>query len=162
MTEKIRVDEWVRRPSTADQLLEFLGKHLVAYPDGRSEDRAGGHCIALNPETQTVSLRRYDNGAVREFPWSTTDFRHTTEIDSPFMDLEVSDIRRFDWFYAADGSPVTEPIILVGVVDLVKPDAVVLWVRDAAYDGGGWWASLKAEDAAKHSLRLVQLIKDAE
>lgn len=160
MTEKVRIDRWVRKPESAEQLAEFLGKHMVAYPFGNAEKRAGGQFIGMDTGTRTASLRRYDTGAVREFPWLTTDFRYTTEIESPFTDLKPGSVRRFEWFHDDDGKPVTEPITLVGTVDLAKPEIAHLWVRDHRYDAGGWWASLKAEDAARHALRPMNLKQD--
>jgi hypothetical protein len=158
--ELFRIELWIRKPESADQLTDCIGKHLVAYPGGSVEEKSGGQLIAVNPDARTASLRRYDTGEIREFPWRTTDFRQTAVIESPFAELPVGVGRRFEWFYGDDGRAVDQPITLVGTVDLVKPDVATLWVRDARYEEGGWWAELKAEDAARHALRPVNLKSD--
>ncbi|MGW0536322.1 hypothetical protein [Streptomyces sp. NPDC003032] len=162
--ESLRADRWIRKPKSADQLLEYLGKHMVAYPSGSDNelDKAGGQFIALDPEARTVSLRRYDDGAVREFPWGTTDLRYTTDIESPFVKLPVGAVRRFEWFWGDDDRALEEPVTLVGTVDAVTPGMAHLWVRDHRFEYGGWWASLKHEDAAKHALRPVNLKQGRE
>lgn len=155
--ELFRIDQWIRKPESADQLVDRIGKHLVAHPSGRDNelDKAEGLFIALNPDARTVSLRRYDTGEILEFPWQTTDFRQTAVIESPFAKLPVGSVRRFEWFIGDNGRAVDQPITLVGTVDLVKPGVATLWIRDARYGEGGWWAELKAEDAARHALRPV-------
>ncbi|MFD7537454.1 MULTISPECIES: hypothetical protein [unclassified Streptomyces] len=241
MTE-LRIDQWIKKPESAEQLLDHLGEHLVAYPSGSDipSDRVGGQFIALNPSARTISLRQYDTGEIRQFDWHATDFRITDLIEAPFAELSLGSVRRFEW-YSGDngrevGQPITlvgsdplcqcpadlsskcqrrgqtrrstvreicqpglngpcqlrnstdlldesadkppgqrhetagqsdagrqikpEPTTLVGTVDLVKPDVVTLWVRDARYNDGGWWAELQAEDAARHALRTVNLTSD--
>ncbi|MGW3860401.1 hypothetical protein ACWEDZ_02810 [Streptomyces sp. NPDC005047] len=159
---EVRIDRWVKTPDSAEQLVDYLGRHLVAYPYGQAQFKAGGQFIGMDPAAQTVSLRRYDNGQVREFPWNTTDFRFTTFIESPFTELKVGCVRRFEWFHGPDGTPVDTPITLVGTVDQVKPEQVQLWVRDATYDTGGWWAAIKAEEVDRHALRPTNLKQDRE
>lgn len=122
----------------------------------------GGQLIALDPEAQTASLRRYDDDTVSVVPWLGTEFRATTSIDNPFKDLKVKARRRFEWFQDADGRETRTPRTLVGTVDHVTPEKVHLWVRDEAYSGGGWWATIHAGDAARHSLRAVNLTQDTE
>ena len=81
-----------------EELTEYIGKHMVAHilTAEPPNDTAGGQLIGIDPEKKTASLRRYDNGEVREFRWSTTHFRYTTFIESPFTDLTVGEERRFE------------------------------------------------------------------
>lgn len=157
---ELRIDEWVKAPATVEQLEGYLGKHMVAYPFGSTQDKAGGHFIGLDPEKQTVSLRRYDNAEVREFPLSTTDFRYTTAIESPFTGLKPGDERRFEWFDGFDGMPLEQPTTFVGRVSQVKPDVVFLWVTDPEHRQGGWRAEIKASNADRHALRPLDLKQD--
>ncbi|MEU0214040.1 hypothetical protein ABZ281_02585 [Streptomyces sp. NPDC006265] len=150
----------IRSPKSADELVEYIGKHLVAIPFSREGEIAGGQLISVDPETRTASLRRYDNDFVNVVPWLGTEFRYSVSIDNPFWDLKPGSKRRFEWFHDADGRETSTPRTLVGTVDLVKPELAHLWVRDDAYSAGGWWATIHAEDAAKHSLRAVNLKQD--
>ncbi|MEU1552221.1 hypothetical protein ABZ517_05790 [Streptomyces scabiei] len=152
----------VTSPESAEALLDYIGKHLVAVPVSRPGDKASGQLIALDPEAQTASLRRYDNDCVTVVPWLGTEFRATTCIDAPFAELKPGARRRFEWFHDADGRETHERRTLVGTVDLVKPEVVHLWVRDEAYSAGGWWATIHAADAARHSLRAVNLTQGTE
>ncbi|MGI5137775.1 hypothetical protein [Streptomyces sp. CA-106110] len=158
-----REDTWIRSPKSPEDLVTYLGKHMVAYPFGRAEDKSGGQFIGMDTGTQTASLRRYDTGQVTEFPLFTTDFRYTRFVETPFTGLTVGEMRRFDWFYDDAGRPTDTPITLIGTVDFMEPDRIVLWVRDLSYGAGGWWATIRAADAPRHSLRrLCVLNEDAE
>ncbi|NIY68109.1 hypothetical protein [Streptomyces malaysiensis] len=151
-------DEWIEYPESADDLVQYLGKHIVAYPFAQETDKYGGQLVALDPQNHTASLRRYDTGEIMEFPWPTTKFRHRPIAESPYAELKVGDLRLFAWFHDADGHSLTEPITLVGTVDRITQDAVSLWVEDNRYEPSrGWWARLRAEDADKHALRPVDL-----
>jgi len=156
------VDAEITSPTSAEELVDYLGQHLVAIPVSRPDDKSGGQFIALDPEAKTVSLRRYDNGHVTVVPWLGTRFVHTACIDDPFTDLEVGAKRRFEWFLDADGRELRIPRTLVGTVDMVKDGTAHLWVRDEAFTGGGWWAPIPAQDAARHSLRAVNLNPSSE
>ncbi|MFC9755147.1 hypothetical protein [Streptomyces sp. NPDC056921] len=153
----VRHDIWIERPESAEKLNDYMGLHLVAYPHGRSAKKSGGQLIGLDTEKQTVSLRRYDTGDITEFPLSTTVFRYTTVIESPYKGLAVGQRRLFEWYWDADGHPITEPVTLVGSVEKVQDGGVTFWVSDNRTGGHGWWAHLKNEDAAKHAVRTVDL-----
>ncbi|WP_329147119.1 hypothetical protein OIU91_16440 [Streptomyces sp. NBC_01456] len=156
MSAELRTDTWINYPESAENLLPFMGKHMVAYPFAQEAEKSGGQLIGLNPEERTASLRRYDTGAITEFPWPTTKFRYTVIVESPYADLEVGNVRRFEWFMCEHDYPTDTPRTLVGTVDSIQPDHVVLWVRDRKTGAaGGWWAHLKNEDAEKHQLRPV-------
>ncbi|WP_326745368.1 hypothetical protein [Streptomyces sp. NBC_01760] len=158
---ELRTDIWVDYPEKADDLLPFMGKHLIAYPFAQVAEKSGGQLIGVNPEERTASIRRYDTAEVTEFPWPTTKFRHTTTVESPYADLEVGAVRRFEWFECKDGYPIDTPRTLVGTVDSVQASQIVLWVRQPGYGtSGGWWAHLKNEDAQKHNLRPANLKAD--
>ncbi|MFJ5725811.1 hypothetical protein [Streptomyces sp. NPDC093149] len=104
-----------------------------------------------------MSLRRYDTGDITEFLLLTTVFRHATVIESPYKDLTVGQRRLFEWYWDADGRPITEPVTLVGTVEKVQDGGVTFWVNDNHMSGRGWLAYLKNEDAAKHAVRTVDL-----
>ncbi|MFC9505479.1 hypothetical protein [Streptomyces sp. NPDC057002] len=156
------VDATIRSPESAEELADYIGKHLVAIPFSREGDTVGGQLVALDPEAKTASLRRYDNDFLNVVPWLGTEFRHAACIDNPFKNLKVGSKRRFEWFLDIEGRETRIPRTLVGTVDDVTPEKVLLWVRDEAYTGGGWWAPVKAEDADRHSLRAVNLKQPSE
>ncbi|MFC4463991.1 hypothetical protein ACFPH6_05340 [Streptomyces xiangluensis] len=155
---ELRIDKWIKTPTSAEELTEYIGKHMVAHiltatpPD----DKAGGQLIGIDPEKKTASLRRYDNGDVREFPWNTTHFRYTTFIESPFTDLKVGEERRFEWFEDATGMPLETPATFTGTVRRRTPETAYLWVTDPKYRAGGWQAEIKAENADRHALRPLK------
>ncbi|MGW3763050.1 hypothetical protein [Streptomyces sp. NPDC005131] len=158
---ELRTDTWINYPETDVDLLPYMGKHLIAYPFAQVAEKSGGQLIGLNPEERTASIRRYDTGEITEFPWPTTKFRHTTTVESPYADLELGDIRRFEWFLSDHDYPTDTPRTLVGTVDAVQADRIVLWVGDPEFGtAGGWWAHLKNEDAQKHNLRPTDLKAD--
>ncbi|MCX5103471.1 hypothetical protein [Streptomyces sp. NBC_00439] len=157
MTATLRYDDWIERPDSVKKLIQYMGLHLVAYPDGSSAKKFGGQVVSLDPEKQTVSLRRYDTSDITIFPLPTTVFCYTTVIESPYQDLAVGQRRQFEWYWDADGRPMTEPVTLVGTVEKVKDSGVTFWVPDNRMGGHGWWAHLKNEDAVKHAVRTVDL-----
>lgn len=148
MTEA-RKDTWINYPTSAAPLLDYIGKHLVAYPFNREEEKAGGQCIAINPTSETVSLRRYDTGEITEFPWTTTRFRHPRQVEDPFAGLRIDDKVLFEWFDGVDNPPVT----LTGVVDERTSTHIAIWTEGGDGPPQGWWAYINANDAARHSLR---------
>lgn len=156
------VDAVIRSPESAEALADYLGKHLVAEPINGLGNKAGGQLIGLDPQARTASLRRYDNDFVNVVPWLGTEFRHTTCIDNPFKDLKAGSKRRFEWFLDTEGRETRIPRTLVGTVDLIKDGKAHLWVCDEAYSAGGWWAAIRAQDAARHSLRAVNLKQSSE
>ncbi|MFJ2420183.1 hypothetical protein [Streptomyces brevispora] len=153
----VRHDIWIERPASTDPLLDYIGLHLVAHPGGSLARRSRGQLIALDPEALTASIRRYDTGAITEFRLPDTIFRYTTVIESPYTDLAVGQRRLFEWYWDANGHPITEPETLVGSVEKVADGGATLWVNDPRMGGNGWWAYLKNEDAAKHAVRPVDL-----
>lgn len=157
-----RNDVWIRNAATQEVFLEYLGKHLVALPFGREEEKVGGQFIGLNPKAETVTLRDYATGEKTELPWFTTHFRYRTHIESPFAGLAVGMIRRFEWHYDRDGNALILPVSCLGTVDKVTGDSVDLWVRDGSYPSGGWRAHIRAADAALHSVRPPHLINPDE
>ncbi|MFF8918058.1 hypothetical protein ACF08M_33330 [Streptomyces sp. NPDC015032] len=157
MTATLRYDVWIERPDAVEKLIQYMGLHLVAYPHGSSAKKFGGQVVGLDPEKQTASLRRYDTGEITEFLLPTTIFHYTTVIESPYQDLAVGQRRLFEWYWDADGRPITEPVTLVGTVEKVKDSGVTFWVTDNRMGGHGWWAHLKNKDAAKHAIRTVDL-----
>ncbi|MEV7395445.1 hypothetical protein [Streptomyces sp. NPDC091215] len=156
---ELRIDKWIRAPKSADELTEYIGKHMVAYvlTDLPPDDKVGGLLIGIDPEKKTASLRRYDSGAVREVPWATTYFRHTTIVESPFTELKVGDERRFEWFEDATGMPLDTPVTFIGTVRRRTPETAYLWVVDSEYEAGGWQAEIKAENVDRHALRPLNL-----
>lgn len=158
----MRIDLWIKSATSVDPFSEFMGKHLEAHPFGLARDAFGGQLIGLSPDAETASLRRYDTGEIREFPWFTTNFKVPAHIESPFTELAVGMIRRFELFEDTDGSPLKVPRSLLGTVDKVTPEAVDLWVRDRSFPIGGWWLHIKADDAAKYSLRPPVSVKPSE
>jgi hypothetical protein len=146
---------WIDKADGVEDFTDVMGKHLVALPFGRQEEKFGGLCIGADPNKQTTSIRRYDTGEVRQFDWFTTRFMHSTEIETPYVDLEVGAVRRFEWWLDEDGYDLTEARELVGTVDAVDANGVCLWVKDKSWPGGGWWARLRNEDAPRHALRPV-------
>ncbi|MGA5506896.1 hypothetical protein [Streptomyces umbrinus] len=155
---ELRIDKWIKAPTSAEELTEYIGKHMVVHilTAEPPNDKAGGQLIGIDPEHKTASLRRYDNGEVREFRWSTTHFRYTTFIESPFTDLTVGEERRFEWFEDSRGMPVETPVTFTGTVRRRTPEAAYLWVADPEYRAGGWQAELKAENADRHALRPLK------
>lgn len=132
---ELRIDKWIKAPTSAEELTEYIGKHMVAHilTAEPPNDTAGGQLIGIDPEKKTASLRRYDNGEVREFRWSTTHFRYTTFIESPFTDLTVGEERRFEWFEDSRGMPVETPVTFTGTVRRRTPEVAYLWVADPEY-----------------------------
>ncbi|MEV7870169.1 hypothetical protein AB0P17_29680 [Streptomyces sp. NPDC088124] len=151
---ELRADTWINSPQAAEELLPFVGQHMVAHPIAQGAQKSGGQLIGVNREKRTASLRRYDTGEITEFPWTTTRFRHTTFVKTPYAGLKVGDVRRFDWYVNEDGQPIDTPRTLVGTVDSIEHSHVSLWVRDPKFGiSGGWWAHLKNQDTEKHALR---------
>lgn len=150
---EIRSDTWIKNATTAEAFLEYLGKHLVALPFGREEEKVGGQFIVLDPKAETVTLRNYATGDKTELPWFTTHFRYSITIESPFTGLAVGMIRRFEWHHDRDGNPLAVPITYLGTVVKVSPTFVDLWVRDESFQVGGSWVRIHAADAARHSVR---------
>ncbi|MFF7987760.1 hypothetical protein ACFZDK_53525 [Streptomyces sp. NPDC007901] len=156
---EFRIDKWINTPKSTDELIEYIGKHMVAHiltalpPD----DKVGGLLIGIDPEKKTASLRRYDNGAVREVLWGTTNFRYTTFIESPFTELKVGDEHRFEWFEDAAGMPLDTSVTFTGTVRRRTPETAYLWVADPEYGVGGWQAEIKAENVDRHALRPLDL-----
>ncbi|MFB7917044.1 hypothetical protein [Streptomyces sp. NPDC056061] len=159
---EIRTDVWITNAASPEQLLPYLGKHLVALPFGREGEKASGQFISLDPTAETVALRDYSTGIVTELPMFTTHFRYSTTIESPFAGLAVGMIRRFEWHHDHYGNPLALPVSYLGTVDKVAANAVHLWVRDTTHQAGGWWAHIKADDAAKHSIRPPSAAAPAE
>ncbi|MFK0111658.1 hypothetical protein [Streptomyces sp. NPDC091217] len=161
---ELRIDKWIRTPKSADELTEYIGKHMVAHiitappPD----DTVGGLLIGIDPEKKTASLRRYDSGVVREVLWNTANFRYTTFIESPFTELKVGDERRFEWFEDVTGMPLDTPVTFTGTVRRRTPETAYLWVADAEDGAGGWQAEIKAENVDRHALRPLNLKQSSE
>ncbi|MGW6604827.1 hypothetical protein [Streptomyces sp. NPDC055036] len=163
MNGVLRTNTWINYPETAEDLLPFIGKHMVAYAFAQEAEKSGGQLIGLNPEERTASNRRYDTGETTGFPWPTTKFRHTETVESPYADLKVGNVRRFEWFMCEHDYPTDTPRTLVGTVDSVQAGQVVLWVRDPSFkSAGGWWAHLKNEDAERHMLRPAKINSDSQ
>ncbi|MFJ3779801.1 hypothetical protein ACIPX0_49885 [Streptomyces sp. NPDC090075] len=156
---EIRIDKWIRTPKSADELTEYIGKHIVAHilTSLSPDDEVSGLLIGIDPEKKTASLRRYDSGAVREVPWNTANFRYTTFIESPFTELKVGDERRFEWFEDATGMPLDTPVTFVGMVSRRTQETAYLWVADPEGGADGWHAEIKAENVDRHALRPLNL-----
>ncbi|WP_274032637.1 hypothetical protein [Streptomyces sp. MMBL 11-1] len=159
---EIRTDVWIRNATSAEVFLDYLGKHLVALPFGREEDKVGGQFVVLDPAAETLSLRNYATGAITELPWFTTHFRYSTYIESPFTGLAVGMVRRFEWHHDRNGNPLVLPTSHLGTVDKVTDTYIDLWVRDASYQAGGWSGRINASDAARHSVRAPHLKNPSE
>ncbi|MEV5264753.1 hypothetical protein [Streptomyces werraensis] len=157
-----RVEIWIRCATSMTQFLDYFGNHIVAYPLGVEQDAFGGQFIMLDPTAETVGLRRYDTGEIRQFPWFTTSFKVTTHIESPFAELTVGMVRRFEWWSEPDGQALLEPVSLLGTVTAVTAGAVELWVRNRSLPEGGFTARIKADDAARHSVRPPAPSRPAE
>ncbi|MEW1922194.1 hypothetical protein [Streptomyces sp. NPDC088360] len=82
-------------------------------------------------------------------------------VPPSYAGLQVGNVRRFEWYLDEHDHPTDTPRTLVGTVDAVQADRIVLWVRDPKFGtAGGWWAYLKNEDAEKHALRPTNLTRD--
>lgn len=75
--------------------------------------------------------------------------------------LQVGSVRRFEWYLDEHDHPIGTPRTLVGTVDAIEAERVVLWVSERGFGAAnGWWAHLKNEDAEKHALRPTNLKRE--